>query len=211
MHKLFCIALVTLLCLCSTIACAQTWTSYSPPEGDFRVLMPTTPSLTEATPGSIEYRSQTESVRFSVFRHDPRNFSPSASGIAARLGGSDLYARNIGQDDTDLREGEFLFRLGSSLSMHKLVSSGGRQYELVLSAVSDDGMPRQLARDFFASFQSGAAGGAGVFTPLANLPTPDSCKSRGNAFARTFCEYLTCQVPANAGHTTCAVIPKLFR
>lgn len=210
MHNIFNIILATLLSLHATFAGAQTWTSYSPPERDFRVLMPTAPSVIDANPGSIEYRSQTESVQFSVFRHDPRKFNASASGISERLAGDDRNARNIGQEDSDLREGEFLFRVGSTLSMHKLVSSAGRQYELVLSATSEDGLPRPLARDFFASFQSGGAT-PGVFTPLSNLPTPDSCKSRGNAFARTFCEYLTCQMPANAGHAACAAIPKLFR
>ncbi len=210
MRKYFRIAAMIMLFLQVSLAGAQTWTSYSPPERDFRVLMPTAPSVIDANPGSIEYRSQTESVQFSVFRHDPRQFNGSASSIAERLSGTDRYARNIGQEDTDLREGEFLFRVGSTLSMHKLVSNAGRQYELVLSATSEDGMPRQLARDFFASFQSGS-GAVGVFTPLTNLPTPDSCKSRGNAFARTFCEYLTCQVPANVSHATCAGIPRLFR
>lgn len=210
MRKFFSTAFTTLFCLCSTIACAQTWTYYSPPERDFRVLMSAPPVLIGAAPGSIEYRSQAESVRLSVFRHNPSQFRANASGIAERLGDSDQSARNIGEDDTDLREGEFIFRVGSTLSMHKLVSNAGQQYELVLSSTSEEGMPRQLARDFFASFQSGAAGAA-AFAPLTNLPSPDRCKSSSNAFARTFCEYLTCQAQANSGHATCASIPKLFR
>ena len=190
---------------------AQTWTFYVSPERDFRVLLPAPPTRVNTPSGSVEYRADTGAHQYSVFRHDPRrvdNITAARNDIIQRLSADDRSVRNIGHDDTDLAANEFMFRVGSVSTIHRVFYDSGRYYELVVQAGPDDGFSRQTARDFFDSFQMGSAGG---FPGFANLPAPDTCQSRGNAYARRFCEYLTCQAAGTENHPACAGVPRLFR
>jgi hypothetical protein len=205
-------AATALALLCSGAAAAQSWTLYVPPEGDFRVLLPGMPARVDHRSGSVEYRVDAPQQRYSVFRHDPRRLAgkTAKADITERLNDGDQYARNTGDDDGDLAANEFTFRVGTMLTMHRVITDSGRYYELVVQAPSEDGLSRPLARDFFNSFQTGAGVGS-IFPALTGLPGPDTCQARSNAFSRRFCEYLTCLAPSNQGHAVCTGLPKLFR
>lgn len=205
-------AVAGLALLCSGTATAQSWTLYVPPEGDFRVLLPGTPTRVDHRSGSVEYRVDAPQQRYSVFRHDPRRLAgkTAKADITERLGDSDEYARNTGDDDGDLATNEFTFRIASMMTMHRVITDAGRYYELVVQAPSEDGLSRPLARDFFNSFQLGAGVGS-RFPALTGLPGPDTCQARSNAFSRRFCEYLTCLAPSSENHPVCKALPRLFR
>ena len=79
---------------------AQNWTFYVSSERDFRVLLPGPPSRTVTTNGSVEYRTDTGSHRYSVFRHDPRRIANAAAArddILARITSDEQRASNIGR------------------------------------------------------------------------------------------------------------------
>jgi len=188
---------------------AQSWIFYAPPERDFRALFPGPPARLNMPSGSVEFRTDTGTYQYSVFRHDPRRISSIAAlrdEIIQRSSNDDQYP--AGQDDSDLGPNELIFRVGMTWTMHRVVIESGRSYELVVKAGPDDGIPRQAARDFFNSFQMGGVRG---FPVITNLPAPDSCQARGNAFARRFCEYLTCQVSGYENHPACAGIPRFLK
>lgn len=190
---------------------AQSFIFYAPPERDFRVLLPGPPTRLNTPSGSVEFRTDTGTYQYSVFRHDPRRISSAAAAredIVQRISGDDQFARRFGQDDGDLGPNDYVFRVASVWTVHRVVFESGRYYELVVKAGADEGIPRQLARDFFNSFQMGGVSGFPVF---ANLPAPDSCLARDNAYARRFCEYLTCQVPGYENHPACAGIPRFLK
>lgn len=198
-----------LAALFSGVAPAQSLIFYSPPERDFRVLLPGTPTRLNTSTGSVEFRTDTGTYQYSVIRHDPGRVSSIAAArgeIVQRSSNNDQYA--AGRDDSDLGPNEFLFQTGMTWTMHRFFLESGRSYELVVKAGPDDGIPRQAARDFFNSFQMRGASG---FPVIANLPTPDSCQARDNALARRFCEYLTCQAPGYENHPACAGIPRFLR
>lgn len=207
MKKMMMIAALLMSC---TGAAAQSWTLYVPPEGDFRVLLPGTPTRVDHRSGSVEYRVDAPQQRYSVFRHDPRRLAgkTAKADITERLGDSDEYARNTGDDDGDLAANEFTFRIATMMTMHRVITDSGRYYELVVQAPVEDGLSRPLARDFFKSFQLGAGS---RFPALAGLPGPDTCQARSNAFSRRFCEYLTCLAPSSENHPVCKALPRLFR
>jgi len=195
--------------LLSSAVLAQSWIFFAPPERDFRVLFPGSPTRLDTPSGSVEFRTDTGTYQYSVFRHDPRRISSIAAwrdDIVQRSSNDDQYAAE--QDDRDLGPNEFIFRTGMTWTLHRLVLETGRSYELVVKAGPDDGIPRQAARDFFNSFQMRGASGFPVFT---NLPAPDSCQARDNAFARRFCEYLTCQAAGYENHPACAGIPRFLK
>jgi len=194
------------------VSAAQTMTLYVPPERDFRVLLPAPPQRLDAPQGSVEYRAEAGpgQRQYSVFRHDPRRLSSAdvQNDIITRIASDDQSARRYGQDEGDLVANEFIFRVGGDWTIHKVFVESGRYYELVIKSYADDGVDMAGARDFFASFQMGTASG---FPVAANLPGPDSCQSRSNAFSRRFCEYMACLAPGTASHPVCQKLPSLFR
>jgi hypothetical protein len=200
-------ALATLF---SGVSMAQTMTLFAPPERDFRVLLPAPPQRQDTPQGSVEYRAEAGQRQYSVFRHDPGRLSGAnpQNDIVARIANDDQSARRYGQDEGELTAGEFIFRVGSIWTIHKVIIESGRYYELVVKSPADDGVDLSGARDFFTSFQMGTATG---FPVAANLPGPDSCQSRSNAFSRRFCEYMACLAPGTASHAVCQKPPGLFR
>ena len=197
--------------LFSSSVLAQTWIFYVSAERDFRVLLPGPPTRVTTSSGSVEYRTDTGSHRYSIFRHDPRRIANAAAArddIILRITSDEQRASNIGQDDGDLAPNEFMFRVGRLRTIHRVIYESGRYYELVVQAEPDDGISRQVARDFFNSFQMGSVRG---FPAFSNLPTPDTCQARSNAYSRRFCEYLTCQAAGTESHFACAGVPRLFR
>lgn len=188
------------------------WTHYVPPEGDFRVLLPAPPERLPAAQGSVEFRARAGSLEYSVFRHDPSRLAGASirDNVITRITGGDQNARSFGDGEGELKPNEFHFMVASVWSIHRVITESGRYYELAIRSDSQDAVTLQAARDFFDSFQLGS-GIAGSFPALGNLPGPDSCRSRSNAFAQRFCEYLTCLAPANQAHPVCAALPKLFR
>lgn len=211
MKSLLTIAAVLAALLSGTVA-AQQWTLYTPPEGDFRVLLPAPPKRLDLPGSSIEYRTEVDDLHFSVFRHAParlqRGLQPREDIIERLYSIHDQYVRDIGENEGDLAGDEYMFRFGAMRSMHKVIHDGGRYYELMVQSTGDDGLPKETARDFFKSFAATSSPQASV---AAALPGPDSCQGRSNALSRRFCEYLTCLVPANQAHPVCASLPKLFR
>lgn len=194
----------------SSVVLAQPLTLYVPSEGDFRVLMPAPPSRNNIATGGVEFRAEGSSQRYSVFRHNPGQVNSAAEArahIEKRVVGEDRRSRG-GQDEGDLEPNEFAFRVGRVESLHRVVMESGRYYELVVQVDGDDRLSRPSARDFFNSFQLRAGGG---FAGFRNLPTPESCQSRGNSFARRFCEYLTCLAPGQEGNPICVALPGLRR
>ena len=191
---------------------AQNWTYFSPPERDFRVIMPATP--THSNPGDGKCSSYTASVddRVLAVTRCPLNPTQSdtnrRSAVIERLGDSERSV-NDRSDELGLAPGDLLFRLAERLSVHRFIIQGNRIYELSVQVPAEDGPPRQLANDFFTSFQAGS--GAYVAPALAARLTPESCASRGNSLARRFCEHLICLAPINQNHPVCAALPPIVR
>lgn len=211
MHYLYTLSAI-LLAGAAGLCQAQTWAYYSPPERGFRVLMPETPARTVSNDGKcVTYRAASGDRQVAVIRCplDPAHSDTNRrNAIIDRLGDGDRSVRDL-SDELALAPGDHLFRVTERLSVHRYVIHAGQVYELVVEVPVEDGPPRQLATDFFASFQAGS-----TFTALPALSarlSPDSCKTRGNAFAQRFCEYLACLVPANRSHATCAALPPLLR
>lgn len=204
-------ALAALLSLAAGAQQPQ-WTLYSPPEGDFRVLFPAPPERIPATQGSVEFRARAGQLEYSVFRHDPGRLAGASirENVITRISGSDQNARSFGDGEGELKPDEFHFMVASVWSIHRVVTESGRYYELAIRSDSQDAVTLQAARDFFSSFQLGSGISTGFPAP-SNLPGPESCKSRSNAFSQRFCEYLTCLVPANQAHPACTSLPKLLR
>jgi hypothetical protein len=191
---------------------AQTWTHFSPPERDFRVIMPATPSHT--TSGDGKCSSYTAGVNDRVLAVTRCPLDPAQSetnrrnAVIDRLADGDRCV-NDQSDELGLAPGDHLFRVAGQYSAHRFVVQGNRVYELVVRVPSEDGPPRQLANDFFTSFQAG--NGTYGIPALATRLTPESCASRGNALARRFCEHLICLVPLNQNHPVCAALPPIVR
>jgi len=213
MKKMLMIAAALAALLSGTAGAQQPqWTLYVPPEGDFRVLLPAPPERLSAAQGSVEFRARSGSLEYSVFRHDPNRLAGASirDNVITRITDSDQNARSFGDDEGELKPNEFHFMVASVWSIHRVITESGRYYELAIRSDSRDAVTLQAARDFFDSFQLGS-GVASSFPALSNLPGPDSCKTRSNAFTQRFCEYLTCLVPAHQAHPVCASLPKLFR
>ncbi len=190
---------------------AQQWVMFVPQERDFRVLLPATPTRTLPRDGSVEYRVTAGPYQFFVFRHERRLLASSAAARAdvfRRLASDEQQVRSIGDIDDDPGASEFMYRMGSLLSMHRVFVDATTYYELAVVSHQDDPVPLELVRDFFNSFQRGGVTG---FPQFANLPGPETCQARANAFARRLCEYLSCQVPGHERHPACAGIPRFLR
>lgn len=191
---------------------AQTWTYYSPPERGFRVLMPQTPVRSVSNDGKcVTYRASSGERQLAVIRcplNPAHSDTNRRNAIIDRLGDGDLSVNDV-SDELALAPGDHMFRVTERLSVHRHAIHSGQVYELVVEVPTEDGPPRQLATDFFASFQAGNTFAAAP--ALAARLSPDSCKTRGNAFAQRFCEYLSCLVPANRSHAACAALPPLLR
>ena len=194
--------------LISCSAFAQTWSLYAPPERDFRALFPGTPERLVDPAGSAEYRFNDGQQLYSVIRHDPRRAATvdlARSDIIQRLSGNgDRQVKRLDEDSSNKRD-EFVFLAGNFRSVHRVIVSPGRYYELVVR--SDEFVPYIGVQEFFQSFQLGSAG---FFPAFANLPTPDSCQTRSGV-GRRFCEYLTCLIVGNQGHPVCSSLPPLLQ
>jgi hypothetical protein len=183
------------LLLCwAAAASGQTWTLYAPPEGDFRVLFPATPTRAATADGAVAYSAAAENMTFTVFRRDPRSqpIGNPASDIQRRLRGDndDMVIQRLGGKEGDARPDEYVF-LARGVSIHHLFIAEGRYYEVVVRAPRDEiGRARTIARDFFGSFQIGSAP---IVAGAPAAVAPDViCKGRSNAFSRSYCEYSTC-------------------
>lgn len=199
---------VWLLAFFSCTAFAQTWALYAPPERDFRVLFPGTPERLVDPSGSVEYRFNEGQQIYSVFRHDPRRAGTSAlarSDVIQRLSGIGGERRVQSLDEGSEKPNEFMFRAGNIRSVHRVIVEPGRYYELVVGA--DEFVPNIGVQEFFQSFQVGSTG---IFPLFTNLPTPDSCQTRGG-IGRRFCEYLTCLIPDYRFHPVCTSLPPLLQ
>ncbi len=188
-------------------AAAQAVQLFSPPERDFRVLMPGSPQRFTTPDGSVEFRSDTGVYQYSVFRHDPRRLAGGANvgdDIAKRISKDDQTARSNAEQT--LPRNEFMFRVGPTQSMHRAFVESGRYYELVVQAQPGEGMSETESRDFFSSFQMGRASG---FQGLTNVPAPEACQGRPSAFSRRFCEYVSCTRAGTENHPVCRSLPML--
>jgi hypothetical protein len=190
---------------------AQQWAPFVSLERDFRVLMPSQPERSVTREGSTQYRAESGALEYYVIRHDPRRLADVHSpreDVIKRLGGSDSV-RGLPGDDGDFGPHEFILRSGGLHSMHHIFTEGGQYYELVVRMRSEDvNLDRELAREYFASFQM--ARGA-TFAGRRALTTPDSCITRSNSVARSICQYVACLSATNAGHPLCASQPRLVR
>jgi hypothetical protein len=193
-------------------ALAQNWTLYAPPEADFRVVFPATPTrIVIPSAAGVEYRAEGNGHRYSVFRHNPGQAGSLEQARALsekRMVGDDQRSRG-GQDESDLGPNEFAFRVGRVESLHRVVMESGRYYELVVQVEGEDRLSRQSARDFFNSFHLGAGGVFARF--FRNVPAPESCQSRVNLYSRRFCEYATCLVPGQESNPLCVALPGMRR
>lgn len=192
------------------IVLAQQWTVYSPPERDFRAVFPAPPSRVDAANGATAFTASAEGIEFTVYRRDPRRepLENVVGGMQRRLqaDSEEQQVRRAGADDFDDKDAlqaEHVFRTGNRWSVHRIVVSQGRYYELMMRTSRENfGDARHVARDFFGSFQAGAGalfpGGA-----IAGIAPDAACKGRSNVFSRTFCEYRTCFQPGYEKHPYC--------
>lgn len=196
----------------STFASAQQWFAYVPPERDFRVLMPSAPARSITREGSVEYKAEANRLEYLVYRHDPRRLADVQSvreDIIKRITRGDETIRGIGENEGDLAPTEFIFKAGGAYTMHRVFTEGGVYYELVVKSTDEDsGVNRQLARDYFSSFN--VARGAS-FASFMAIPAPETCATRSHSIARTICQYVSCMQPANAAHPVCVGLPRLLR
>lgn len=208
--------LTLLMCVAawfSSGALAQNWIHYAPPEGDFRVLLPAAPARQNAANGSVEFRAEGGEHKYSIFRHNPAsaNTIEQARAISqARVTDDETSTRRVRRETPDLGQNEYEFRVRGVHYIHRVIMEGGRYYELVVQAPTgeDAGLHLQSVRDFFSSFQMGQGLGRG-FGLLRNVPTPDTCAARPNAYARRFCEYVTCLAPGQEANPICTALPRL--
>lgn len=200
------------LAVMAPVAAAQQWIGFVSPEGDFRIAMPVAASRVQGRDGSVEYRAEQGTLRYSVFRRPVVGPSGNiADDIRARITVGDSTVRRVAETDGTLSSDEYMFKGGNSAaaSMHKVVREGGFEYELVVQASEDEpGLHPPGIRDYFATFQS--ARGA-VFALTSLLPVLESCASRGNVFSRTLCQYAACLSPAQQGNPVCDGLPRLWR
>lgn len=194
-------------------ALAQNWVHFAPVEGDFRVLLPAAPTRHNAANGSVEFRAEGGEHRYTVFRHNPGAATTIEQARAIsqqRVSDDETGTRRVRRQTPDLAQNEYEFRVRGVHYIHRVILEGGRYYELVVQAPSgeDAGLHLQSVRDFFGSFQMGLGIGRG-FDVLRNIPTPDSCQTRPNAYARRFCEYLTCLAPGQEANPICTALPRL--
>ena len=204
------VAAVLAACL-PLFANAQQWVMFVPAERYFRVLLRAAPARAEPREGSVEYRVTAGPYQFFVFRHDRRLLaSPVAAraDVFRRLTSDEQQVRSVGDIDDDPGASEFMYRMGSLLSMHRVFVDATAYYELAVVSDQDDRVPQKLVRDFFNSFQRSGVRG---FPQFANLPGPETCHTRANAFSRRFCEVLSCQAPGHESHPACAGIPRFIR
>jgi len=208
LHWLACIAAAL-----SSGAWAQNWTHFVPPEGDFRVVLPSAPTRHKAPNGAVEFRAEGNNQQYSIYRHPQggANTIEQARMISEqRVSDDETGTRRARRQTADLASNEYEFRIRGVHYMHRVIMEGGRHYELVVQAPDDEdhGLHVQSARDFFNSFQMGS-GLAGGFARLLNVPAPDTCQKRPNAYARRFCEYLTCLAPGQEANPICTALPRL--
>ncbi len=179
---------------------AQNWTAYTPPERDFQVLFPETPTYLTKADGSVEYMAG-EEINYIVYRHKTR-LAPNADVaqvIRQRLVnvyGDDRPLAQIHSDDRmRFFPDQYVFRIGGSggiYTIHKVFASGDRFYELVVrSRGGGRATASMTASDFFATFKPTGFASTLTASPL-NLTLDQLCKDRTDSFSRAFCEFRAC-------------------
>ncbi len=192
----------------STGALAQQWTVYAPPERDFQVVFPQPPSRASQAEGAVQFSAAAENMEYFVYRRDPRlqPVGNPARDIQQRLqrgDGDEQRVQRMSEDEGDPGTAEYIFRIGSKITIHRLFVAPRRYYELVVrSSREDHADARRAARDFFGTFQFAGAGAARL-TATPGLAPDMLCKDRSNAFSRTFCEYRTCFQSGYEKHPYC--------
>ena len=197
-----------LACWASTVAVAQKWTVYTPPEKDFQVVFPQPPARTVGEEGAIAFKARDQDMEFPVYRRDPRR-DPVGNPVIAierRLqqehGDDRPVVRMSEEDGYPESEGHF-FRVTNMMSVHRVFAAPDRYYELVVRSEREHFVEaRRTAREFFGSFRAtGVGAAAGAATP--GIAPDVLCKGRSNAFSRTFCEYRTCLQSGYEKHPYC--------
>ena len=209
--KLSSVSLFVLAALLAGTAQAQNWVAFVPPEGDFRVLFPGSPTRNTEVDGSVAFKSMFDEVEYIVYRMPPGAPQiPDAQGelqrrIALRVG-DDVHVRSVQDDNDDGEWQRYVFEVRRDISVHRLVQHGGRYYELQVRAGRDKRMlARHTARDFFNSFQLHGISLAAIGGTLVQR-VEAWCQNRTNAFARAFCEYSVCLQPGYEKYPRCAAL-----
>ena len=164
------------LALIAPMSAAQQWVGFVSAEGDFRIAMPAFASRIIGRDGSVEYRAEQGTLRFSVFRRPVAGPSGNiAEEIRARITMGESSVRRVGESDGSLGADEYMFKggNGAAASMHKVVREGGFDYELVVQTSEDEpGLHPPGVRDYFATFQPARGS---VYALVSLLPSFDSC------------------------------------
>ena len=203
--------------LFGTLAMAQKWVVYTPPERDFRVLFPSEPVRAPGNDGSVAFRAQFESgdgmVEYRVYRLPPavQRIGNEAQEIQnllqARLGES-VPVRRVSEEETSTDWQRYVFEYSRAWSINRLVGSGGRYYHLEVFVPRGSGYAvTQTARDFFASFQASGVSIPGLAAGVGQK-VETWCQGRTDAFSRAFCEYSVCLQGAFAQDPRCAALLK---
>jgi len=194
----------------ATVAVAQEWTVYTPPERDFRVVFPQPPTRTTDADGATVFRAAGDDMEYFVYRRDPTRqpLGNTGADIRRRLAGDaddDPVVQRIGEEDDDPATALHVFRRGGKISVHRIVAAPGRYYELVVRAPRGQlGDARRAARDFYGTFQAQDAGVAAGAAP--GLAPDVLCKERTNVFSRVYCEYRACFQPGYENHPYCSTL-----
>ena len=136
-------------------ALAQSWIHFVPAEGDFRVLLPGTPSRHNIPGGGVEFRVESGDQKYSIFRHNPGAATTVDQARAVseqRVLDDESRARRVRHQTPDLAPNEYEFRVARTHYIHRVILEGGRFYELVVHAHDEEGLHLQSVRDFFNSF-----------------------------------------------------------
>jgi hypothetical protein len=209
-----------LLCTAALLgapAAAQNWVVYTPQERDFRVLFPSQPARLPGNDGTVAFRAQAESgdrtLQYTVYRLPTslRRVGDEAQDIEkllqARLGDS-VPVRRVREEEPANDWQRYVFEYSRSISVNRLVGSGGRYYQLEVLIPGRTGSAGiQTARDFFASFQASGISIPGLVSGLSQ-GFDSWCQGRTDPFTRAFCEYSVCLQAAFEQDPRCAALFK---
>ncbi len=200
-----------LTAVCASLgATAQSWTLFTPPEQDFRVVFPRAPARTDEAGGAVAFTAKAEGMEYVVYRRDPKRqpIGNAGNDIRQRLqrdADDERPVQRIGEEGDGPAGAEHAFRLGSRLSIHRVFVAPARYYELVVRAPRDElSDARRAGRDFYGTFQLLDAGALAAPAAAPGLAPDVMCQGRSNAFSRKFCEYRTCFQPGYEKHPYCA-------
>jgi hypothetical protein len=192
---------------------AQNWVVFAPPEGDFRVIFPAPPGQTTGADGSVVFKATFEneenSVDYLVHRLPPGvpRIDDARAELQRRLQarvGEDIGVRYVHEEDSSPDWERYVFRYRRAVSIHRLVGTPGRYYELqVLMPRGRVGVAMHSARDFFNSFQATGLSLPGLGVAVAQR-LEAWCQTRTDPFTRAFCEYSVCLQPGSEKYPHCA-------